>query len=109
MPDDLFVSEDTRKPENRVNLALFSMMQQDWFREWFLERLELPDDAVVYPSKGRGVLRPDLKVARGESTEAWIEVELGRDQEQFERYCQAFDEPVMKSLGYEGRRRGSEP
>ena len=29
--DDLFVNEDISKPENRVNLALFSLMQQDWF------------------------------------------------------------------------------
>ena len=99
MPDDLFVSEDTRKPENRVNLALFSMMQQDWFREWFLRRLDLPLDAVVYPPTGCGGLRPDLKVASGDSTDAWIEVELGRDQEQFERYCDAFEEPVRRVWG----------
>ena len=99
MPDDLFVSEDTRKPENRVNLSLFSMMQQAWFREWFLKRLGLPVDAVVYPSTGRGHLRPDLKVVRGESTLAWIEVELSKDQEQFDRYCRELDEPVRSVWG----------
>ena len=52
-PDDLdvFVNEDVSKPENRVNLALFSLMQQTWFREWFLMKLELARDAVVYPAK----------------------------------------------------------
>ena len=30
--DNLFVNEDVSKRENRVNLALFSLMQQDWFR-----------------------------------------------------------------------------
>ena len=47
--DDLFVKEDISKRENRVNLALFSLMHQDWFREWILKRLALPTDAVVYP------------------------------------------------------------
>lgn len=99
MPDDLFVREDTRKPENRVNLSLFSVMQQAWFRKWFLKRLGLPVDAVVYPSTGRGHLRPDLKVVRGESTLAWIEVELSKDQKQFDRYRESFDEPVRSVWG----------
>lgn len=99
MLDDLFVSEDTRKPENRVNLSLFSMMQLDWFRSWFLERLGLPLDSVVYPATGHGGLRPDLKVARGTSTEAWIELELGKDQEQLGRYCKGLDEPVRSIWG----------
>ena len=36
-------------------------------------------------------------------------MELGRDQEQFERYCDAFEEPVRRGLGHEERRRGPEP
>ena len=56
--DDLFVNEDVSKPENRVNLALFSVMQQDWFREWFLKSLDLPSDAVVYPPKNVGESSP---------------------------------------------------
>ena len=40
--DELFVKGDIREPENRVNLALFSLMQQDWFREWILKMLCLP-------------------------------------------------------------------
>ena len=99
MLDDLFVSEDTRKPENRTNLSLFSMMQQDRFRGWFLGQLDLPADAVVYPAKGCGGMRPDLKVVRADFTLAWIEVELGRDQKQFERYCEEFDEPVKRVWG----------
>ena len=33
--DDMFVREDLGKSENRVNVALFGMIQQDWFRKCF--------------------------------------------------------------------------
>ena len=75
--DDLFVKEDISKPENRVNLALFSLMQQDWFREWILKMLCLPTDAVVYPPTNVHGRRPDLKAIRDGSELAMIEVELG--------------------------------
>ena len=90
--DDLFVNEDTSKPENRVNLALFSLMQQDWFREWLLERLGLPSDAVVYPPTNVVSRRPDLKVVRDGSELAVIEVELGTNAAQAEDYRQQFGE-----------------
>lgn len=99
MTDDLFIREDISKPENRINLALFSLMQQDRIREWLLAKLGLPTDAVVYPPKGRHGLRPDLKVVRACSTLAWIEVELGKDEEQTERYRRAFAEPVKTIWG----------
>ena len=88
--NDIFVNEDVSKPENRVNLALFSLMQQDWFREWFLERLDLPANAVVYPPMNDGSRRPDFKVARNGSELAVIEVELGTDLAQAEDYRQHF-------------------
>ena len=88
--DDIFVKEDLSKPENRVNLALFSLMQQDWFREWILERLRLPPDAVVYPPTNVRELRPDLKVV-GDSCQAMIEVELGTNLGQAEVYREHFD------------------
>ena len=37
----IYIHEDLTKIENRVNVALFGMMTQDWFREWFLEKLDL--------------------------------------------------------------------
>ena len=84
--DGLFVNEDISKPENRVNLGLFSLMQQDWFREWLLKRLSLPTDAVVYPPKNVGSRRPDLKVTRDGADLAMIEVELGANFGQAEDY-----------------------
>ena len=93
-PDDLdvFINEDVSKPENRVNLALFSLMQQTWFREWFLEKLRLDKDAVVYPAKTqKESQRPDFRVVKSDRTVgAWIEVELSKNQEQFERYQGVF-------------------
>ena len=84
--DDLFVNEDLGKHENRVNLGIFSLMQQDWFREWFLNELGLPTDAVVYPPTNVGVRRPDFKVTWGGSESAMIEVELGANPRQAEDY-----------------------
>ena len=89
--DDLFVNEDISKPENRVNLALFSLMQQDWFREWILKRLCLPADAVVYPPTNVHGRRPDLKVLRDGAELAMIEVELGTNLGQAEDYRKQFD------------------
>ena len=94
--DDLFVNEDTSKPENRVNLALFSLMQQDWLREWVLERLCLPADAVVYPPSNVRGRRPDLKVVCNGSDVAMIEVELGTNPRQAEDYRMQFD--VVKTI-----------
>lgn len=99
MTDDMFIREDISKPENRINLALFSLMQQDRIREWLLTKLGLSTDAVVYPSKGRHSFRPDLKVVRASSTLAWIEVELGKDEDQVERYRGTFPEPVKTICG----------
>ena len=84
------MNEDISKPENRVNLALFSLMQQDWFREWILKRLRLPADAVVYPPTNVHGRRPDLKVARDGSELAMIEVELGTNLGQAEDYRKQF-------------------
>ena len=99
MFDDLFTPEDISKPENRINLAIFSLMQQDRVREALLEKLGLCPDAIVYPSKGARDLRPDFKVLRGCSTLAWIEVELGKDEQQAECYYDAFPEPVKTIWG----------
>ena len=98
--DDMFVREDLGKPENRVNVALFAMMQQDWFRKWFLTKLDLPTDAVVYPPKNVNGYRPDLTVEDHDNyTLAWIEVELGTDEPQLARYKDAFCEPVKTVWG----------
>ena len=89
--DGLFANEDISKPENRVYLALFSLMQQDWFRKWILKRLCLPADSVVNPPTNVHRRRPDLKVVRGGSEVAMVEVELGTNPGQAEDCRQQFD------------------
>ena len=96
---DVFLNEDLSKPENRVNLGLFSLMQQDWFREWFLQKLCLPTDAILYPPINVRGRRPDLKVENGGSTLAWIEVELGTNAGQAQDYREQFAEPVKTIWG----------
>ena len=98
--DDLFLNEDLSRPENRVNVALFGLMPQDWFREWFLAQLGLTTDAVVYPPKNWNGARPDLKVAgRDGSTLAWVEVELSSNAAQAEDYERRYSEPIKTVWG----------
>ena len=99
--DDLHLREDLSRPENRINVALFGLMTQDWLRKWFLEQLDLQDDAVLYPPQNTdGGLRPDLKVMAPDGrTLAWIEVELGSDVPQADRYRRHYSEPVKTVWG----------
>lgn len=97
--NDLFLSEDLKKPENRINVALFGLMQQDWFRKWFLSELRLPADAVVYPPTNTKGARPDLKAMRPDgATLAWIEVEVGTNVAQAEDYRQRYRPEPVKTL-----------
>ena len=85
---ELFVREHVTAPENRLNLALFAMLNVDAFRVWFLSRLALPDDSVVFPPQNVAGGRPDFVIVKpGESVLGWIEVELGLpDGPQLDRY-----------------------
>ena len=98
---DLFLHEDLGKSENRVNAALFALMQQNWFRQWFLKKLGLPIDAIVYPPTNRNGRRPDLKaISPTGETLAWIEVELNKDVEQIRDFqCRFRPDPVKALWG----------
>ena len=97
----IFVNEDLSKPENRVNVALFGLMTQDWFRMWFLEKLSLPSDSVVYPPPNSRGSRPDLAVSTPDVSRilALIEVELGTNAGQIEDYRHRYCEPVKSVWG----------
>ena len=98
-----YTSEDLSKPENRVNVALFGLMPQNWFREWFLEKLNLPLDSILYPPVDELGARLDLKVDTPDgSPVARIEVELGTDPEQIHRYRCRYTEPVKAVWGRRG-------
>lgn len=49
----IFVNEDLSRPENRINVALFGLMAQDWFRTWLLRSLDMPENAIVFPPRLR--------------------------------------------------------
>ena len=98
--NDIYLSEDLSKPENRINVALFGLMTQDWFRDWFLNELSLQSNAIVYPPINWYGARPDLKVvAHDESTLAWIEVELGTNEDQINDYRYRYSEPIKTVCG----------
>jgi len=100
-PPALFVQEYLGAAENRVNLALFALLNVDSFREWFLKRLGLPGDATVYPPQNVKGSRPDFVVVAADGgVLGWIEVELGPpDQPQLGAYREKFDEPVLCIAG----------
>ncbi len=100
---DIFVNEDLKKPENRVNVALFFLMQQNWFREWFLRQLDLDPNAIVYPPKNTEKrTRPDLVVVRCNKKLAWIEVELSKNSGQLREYEDQYSEPIKAVWGKSG-------
>ena len=94
----IFVNENLSHPENRINVALFGLMAQDWFRTWLLLRLGMPENAIVFPPTNAGVQRPDFTIedpATG-TTFGWIEVEIGSDEEQLHRYNEYFEREFGK-------------
>ena len=99
--DRIFTNEDLERPENRINVAMFGVMAQDWFRVWLLSELDLCDSAVVYPPTNVGLERPDFTVEDPETrdTLGWIEVEIGSDAGQQKRYADRFSEPVKTIWG----------
>ena len=100
MSDDIFLNENLNHPENRINVALFGLMTQDWLRVWFLDELGLPTDAVVYPPVNDSGVRPDVKVVGSDGeTLGWIEVELGTNPAQVAEYRNRLTEPVKAVWG----------
>ena len=98
--NDIFLNEDLSNPENRINVAMFGLMTQDWFRIWFLQKLGLSTDAVVYPPINENGVRPDLKVDSVDGlTLARIEVELGTNPAQVAKYSSLFTEPIKTVFG----------
>lgn len=87
-PPALFVNENVKAHENRLNLALFGLLNVSEFRSWFLERLGLPSDSIVYPPEDVSGIRPDFVAVQPDGgVRCWIEVELGGpDQPQLADY-----------------------
>ena len=100
-PPALFVREHVQAPENRLNLALFALLNVAAFQAWFLRHLHLPDGSVVYPPQNVAGGRPDLvAVQPGGGVLCWIEVELGPpDLAQLNAYRSTLAEPVWCIAG----------
>lgn len=86
----MFLHEDTSKPENRINLAIFGLMSVKSFREWIQSRLGLPPTTVLYPAENLpdGAGRPDFALKNADTDEiiGWVEVECYKDEEQLARF-----------------------
>ena len=104
IPPELFVREHVTAPENRLNLALFALLNVDVFRLWFLHRLNLPDDSVVYPPKNVAGGRPDFVAVRPDGRVlCWIEVELGApDGPQLDMYYSTLGDRIICIAGHGG-------
>lgn len=104
--DRIFTNEDLSHRGNRINVAMFGVMAQDWFRVWLLAELNLPASSVVFPPTNVGTERPDFAVEdpRSGDTLSWIEVEVGSDPGQQSRYASRFHEPVKTIWGSDTHR-----
>ena len=94
----IFVNEDLSRPENRINVALFGLMAQDWFRTWLLRSLDMPENAIVFPSTNVGSQRPDFTIGAPNTGKpfGWIEVEVGSDKGQLRRYEESFEKEFCR-------------
>ena len=69
------------------------------FRYWFLGRLGLPPNCVLYPPQTTNGMRPDLVAVTPDGVAAWIEIELGgEDAAQMAAYHQRFDPQPIKCI-----------
>ena len=106
LDERMFVNENHSHPENRLNVAMFGLLAQDWFRRWVLAELDMPATAIIFPPRNTKAVRPDFAVAdpRNGRILGWVEVELGGDDEQLAEYEARFAEPVKAIWGDERER-----
>lgn len=92
--------EDTSKPENRVNITLFHLLMIDDVRNYIVSKLRLSNNCVIYPAPNleteefHTLDRPDYKIEENGKLTGYIEVELGKDIEQVEKYKRKSKEDV---------------
>lgn len=102
--NDIFVSEDISKPENRLNLALFHLQMYEEFHIWFCENLGLPISAVIYPTENLSGDRPDFVVKNHNQVLGYIEVELGNENKsQLTNYQCKYESDDIKIFSITGK------
>ena len=102
MPDDsdIFINEDLTKPENRLNMVIFGLLLNNYFRHRFLQALGIHQDAVIYKPADLKGDRPDFAIEDLEGNlVGYIEVEWDQDQEQLERYKRKAQPLKVYSIG----------
>jgi hypothetical protein len=100
---ELFVNEDWTKRENRINVLHFALCSYSPWRSWYLERLNLPTGAEIFPLPtevtDEGQCRIDLGILSNGKIIARVEHELDRDDEQYRRHDKHFPGLVKVVLG----------
>jgi hypothetical protein len=109
MATPMHIHEDLSKPENRTNLALFSILMIPEVHEFMCQELMLPNTVIIMPSENlhseeiTSNLRPDYKIVGALSEPdplGYIEVELGaEDQTQMAIYRSKTDKAVYSIVG----------
>lgn len=110
MTRDIHINEDTAKPENRTNLALFSILMIPEIHSFVCDSLGLPHSVIIFPSPNLvteefgTTMRPDFRVARSyprpKEAVGYIEVELGReDGTQVQKYSTELKLTIYSIVG----------
>ncbi len=108
----MHIKEDTAKPENRTNLALFSVLMIPEIHSFFCNSLKISASSIIFPSPNLQTeefdlsLRPDFKIIKNftkiENVKGYIEIELGsEDQEQISNYKSKTNVPIFSIVGKE--------
>lgn len=101
--NDIFVSEDISKPENRVNLAIFALQIYEPFHIWLLRKLKIDSGCIIYPTINTEGNRPDYIIKLDNKIIGYIEVECGDDPEQIKRFKSKFENQERKVYTILGR------
>lgn len=108
----MHIKEDTAKPENRTNLALFSILMIPEIHLFLCNSLHIPTSSIIFPSPNLQTeefdlsLRPDFKIIENfadiDNVKGYIEIELGsEDQEQISNYKSKTNVPIFSIVGKE--------
>jgi len=106
----IHINEDTAKPENRTNLAMFSILMIPEIHTFFCNSLNIPTSSIIFPSPNFQTeefdsnLRPDFKIIASFTElnvlKGYIEIELGReDQAQVSNYKSSANVPIYSIVG----------
>lgn len=104
--NELHFKEDTSKPENRTNLTLFHLLMISEINSFIKFRLNLHESSLIFPCPNLSFEefdisgRPDFKIMLNGEIVGFIEVELGKeDEEQINRYRKSEKRKIYSIVG----------